>query len=606
MSQPFFSDPIDSLPKSPNSSSPYVLPVYGGGLSDTFANNIESIYASNFYGNTANPDPFTVPKDFGTSLPFSIGNEYALYNFRGLYGNLQGDVKDFYKDQDNNKLMGDHVGSKEPSASKIIQFFDTNYPKISYKPSDFLYTKYYKKIPINHLITLRRFPVPVPDNIYDLSKTQSPRNPSESSSKSVDATQVAGVTAVTFMGETAGNKMDDLLSFTYGLNWEEIQSEMESIDTGDGGYTNQPFYSKIGGVGRALADAGKGVDPGEKFAKGNITSGDRLGTTYANFVLGPVNVIDKTIIRDRGLNFQNDMVLTFEYELKSLNYVNPKIAMIDIISNMLTMTTNNAQFFGGGHRYYGSGGFVSEQFGDLGKLRQGDFAGYVGSVVTDVETGFKGLFGGNDGNFSSGNVLDGLLKGGRSFFGNVLGKFLGGNIGGISGIQATKAFISAEPTGNWHVTVGNPLNPIVTMGNMYCNNVEMTMGHGLGYDDFPMEVKFDVSVKHGKPRDKGDIENMFNSGRGRIYASASSEDDILNLAGKDVKVYGAVQDIGANTNIQNTQTSESQSRSNNAASPGEVNQSLKTNPLKSSDNSSLISSNDSAYTANLISMIIDS
>ena len=58
----------------------------------------------------------------------------------------------------------------------------------------------------------------------------------------------------------------------------------------------------------------------------------------------------------------------------------------------------------------------------------------------------------------------------------------------MSGTQATKAFISGEPTGNWHVTVGNPLNPIVMMGNMICDNATMTLGAGLGYDDFPMEV----------------------------------------------------------------------------------------------------------------------
>ena len=104
-------------------------------------------------------------------------------------------------------------------------------------------------------------------------------------------------------------------------------------------------------------------------ARGLNGTDDKLGTTYANFVLGPVNVVNKTNIRDRGLKFGNDIKLNFEYELKSLNYVNPKIAMIDIISNMLTMSTNNAQFFGGGHRYYGSGGFVASQFGDISKLK---------------------------------------------------------------------------------------------------------------------------------------------------------------------------------------------------------------------------------------------
>jgi hypothetical protein len=91
------------------------------------------------------------------------------------------------------------------------------------------------------------------------------------------------------------------------------------------------------------------------------------------------------------------------------------------------------------------------------------------------------------------------------------------------------------------------------MGNMYCDGTVMTLGDGLGYDDFPLEVKFEITLKHGKPRDKGDIENMFNAGRGRVYVSAANENDILNLAGVDAKTYGSVK--AGNNNFQSTQSS---------------------------------------------------
>ena len=45
------------------------------------------------------------------------------------------------------------------------------------------------------------------------------------------------------------------------------------------------------------------------------------------------------------------------------------------------------------------------------------------------------------------------------------------------------------------------------------------MGEGLGYDDFPVNVAFTATLSHGKPRDAGDIESMFNAGKGRIYMS---------------------------------------------------------------------------------------
>ena len=582
----------DNTPPNPNSSTTNRLGVFGGE-STGFAHGIETLYAKSFYSKRAVPDQFGVAVGMDAPIPRSIFNRYALFNFRGLHGGLTGDaVFNDFKDSADNATMGGS-DSKNVSIGKLIEYFNTNYPRIGYTAQDFLYCKYYKQIPVNHLVTLRRFPTPVNDNIFDLKMDIAGKDPdTPRAAENVDATQTAGVTAITYLGEKAGNKLDDILTMSYGLNYKEVKSEMEDISSGDGGYTSQPFYSKMGGVGRATADAFKGISSRQKFAKQNMSTGDQLGTTYANFVIGPVNVIDSTNVRDRGMKFSNDLKLNFEYELKSLNYVNPKIAMIDIISNMLTMTYNNGQFFGGGQRYYGSAGAVASQFGDINKLKQGDFSGYIGSVVTDVETGFKSVFGDANGNVNAESGIDGLLKVGKTLLGNMLGGFLSDNVGAVSGTQASKALISAEPTGDWHVTVGNPLNPIVTMGNMYCDNSTMTLGHGLGYDDFPMEVKFEIDLKHGKPRDKGDIENMFNAGRGRIYASAQGEEDILNLAGLDVATYGSVK--AGKSNTQATQGARAGSAKSNKIS------NIKDNPNKQA------TSDSAEYISNTVSMFIDS
>ena len=448
----------DASYPSPNKENANLVGPFGGE-SVGFAKGVSDNYAKGFYsGEGVTPDPGTVANGMTTSkLVHAIGNKYALFNFQGFYGNLSNNAKDFYIDSTNNPLMGGDP-AQNVSLPGIIDYFGTNYPKIGYQASDFLYSKYYKKIPVNHLITLRRFATPITDNIYNYNVRP------KDSKDSIDATQAAGVTAITYLGETAGNKLDDLLKMSFGLKYKELTAEMESIDTGKtGDYTQQPFYSKISGIGRAVADASKGQTAGSKFRAQNgagSSTADRLGTTYANFVLGPINVVDNTMIRDRGLKFSNDMKLQFEYELKSLNYVNPKIAMIDIISNMLTMTTNNAQFFGGGHRYYGSAGFVASQFGDPSKLRNGDFSGYMGSVVNDVETGMKGLFGDSSGNFDANSIVDGLKKVGKNMLGNMLGSFLGSQVGGQTGTSATKAFISGEPTGDWHLTVSQEIKVI--------------------------------------------------------------------------------------------------------------------------------------------------
>ena len=599
-----FSNAISSLndamyPQENTANSNLVGPF--GGEASGFAKGVAELYSKNFYTNTALPDAATVANGMATTaIASSIANKYALFNFQGFYGNLSTAQQANYIDKPDNTLMGG-TNATNVSLPKIINYFDTNYPKIGYKPSDFLYSKYYKKIPVNHLITLRRFPTAITDNIYKYEIKDKEGNVA-------DATQVAGVTAITYLGETAGNKLEDILQMSFGLNYKELTADMESVDTGSsgGGYTQQPFYNKIGGIGRAVADASKGVSSGAKFRAQNgagSSTADRLGTTYANFVLGPVNVVDKTNIRDRGLKFTNDIKLSFEYELKSLSYVNPKIAMIDIISNMLTMTTNNAQFFGGGHRYYGSSGYVASQFGDISMLRQGNFSGYMGSVVNDVETGMKGLFGDANGNFDANSIVDGLKKVGKTLLGNMLGSFLGSQVGGATGTTATKAFISGEPTGDWHVTVGNPLNPIVMMGNMICDNATMTLGQGLGYDDFPMEAKFEIDLKHGKPRDKGDIENMFNAGQGRIYASAQNVDDVLNLSGKEVATYGSIPDVGTSSLQPSTNQPPADSFNNEQLSNIKADTNAVASIKKGSANQDPTTGE---YVSNLTQMLIDS
>jgi hypothetical protein len=84
--------------------------------------------------------------------------------------------------------------------------------------------------------------------------------------------------------------------------------------------------------------------------------------------------------------------------------------------------------------------------------------------------------------------------------------------------QAPAALLSGDPTGYWHVTIGNPLDPIAMIGNMAVTKTTVQFNDILGYDDFPTEVKFTVELEHCMPRDNASIENMFNGSKGRFYA----------------------------------------------------------------------------------------
>jgi len=88
----------------------------------------------------------------------------------------------------------------------------------------------------------------------------------------------------------------------------------------------------------------------------------------------------------------------------------------------------------------------------------------------------------------------------------------GGHVSGL------KAILTGDPVGEWHLTVGNPFNPMMVIGNLICTGVKFEFNEELGPDDFPTELKATISLEHGMPRDRDAIESMFNGGGGRLYS----------------------------------------------------------------------------------------
>ena len=192
---------------------------------------------NSFYTSSFKPSPTTVASGMAKPLVQAMANKYALFNFQGFNGNILTANQDNYIDNANNSLMGGKP-AETVSITKIIEHFQTNYKHIKYEPSNFLYSKYYKKIPVNHLITLRRFALPVVDNIYSYKV-------SGKDGETALGVPPAGVTAITYMGETAGNTLEELLKMSYGLKWKDLDAKFEEINRGgQDDYTQQPWYQK--------------------------------------------------------------------------------------------------------------------------------------------------------------------------------------------------------------------------------------------------------------------------------------------------------------------------------------------------------------------------
>lgn len=479
--------------------------------------------------------------------PHSIMNENVAINYRTIYNgyslasstNNFTQFDDYQKCMQKDKFMAEFLRDKRnPTYTNIIKYYSGSdfdpYGLARYKMQDFIYLKYYNQIPNNYMVTLRRYTRPCEDHMFGIDMLPVSVN----GMNGYHRTYMAIATAVTYLGEKAGNKLSDILKFDYGANWEDKEGKTESIQNPDGGLAAQmrerggigadlmSGEAKLGGSNSITQQArslikfsamaqGKGVSVAKAMASQHAYEGNAFNARYGEELYGDVNVINKVKIRSRGLTFSNSFSLNFEYSLKSLKCVNPRIAMMDIMSNFLILTGNYGEFWGGATIFYGQRN-IAPQFGDPEKLRNGDYGGYISSLVGDIKEGFKHIKG-DSGDFFA-DLWTGIKNIGSGFLQGLVGNLLGGNIGVAGQSVVPQALLSGAPSGFWHLTVGNPLDPIAVMGNMAVTKTSVQFNDALGYDDFPTEVKFTVELEHCRPRDNAGIESMFNGGKGRFYS----------------------------------------------------------------------------------------
>lgn len=489
--------------------------------------------------------------------PHSIMNDNVAINYRSIYNGYAmfsdninfTEYSDYEKCMMKDKYLAAYLQDKKnPTYTNIIQYYSSEdfdpYGLARYKMQDFIYLKYYNQIPNNYMVTLRRYTRPCQDHMFGLDM------PAEevANMNNYPTDYFALATAVTYMGEKTGNKLSDILKFDYGANWEDREGKVESLQNPDGGLAaqmkNRANISdeamrgemRIGGSSSTTAQMkslwmmsamaqGKGKSVSDVLASQHQYEGNTFNARYGEQLYGDINVVNKVKLRSRGLTYSNNFTLTFEYSLKSLKCVNPRIAMMDILSNFLILTGNYGSFWGGETIFYGNRS-IAPQYGDPNLLRQGKYGEYIKSLAGDVREGFRKITQ-MDAITSAGDFIKGLWNGlktvGSGFLQGLVGNLLGGNIGVAGEGQAVPALLSGNPSGFWHVTVGNPLDPIAMMGNMAVTKTSVQFGDALGYDDFPTEIKFTVDLEHCMPRDNAHIENMFNGAKGRFYAFTNGD-----------------------------------------------------------------------------------
>lgn len=389
----------------------------------------------------------------------------------------------------------------------------------TYDYSDFMYCKHLGKMSNNYLITLRRFPVPVDDYISSLGVTDDIR-----SNKDIQSQNVQSIGClVTWMG-TPGNEMSNLLKYTVSMPFKSAEAEwQDGADADaqtktfngiaamfDNTYRKQYMSGMAGGAANEILSKFFPNIEGPPYSVREFHASQDKNKVY-----GPVDVIKSTYMRsEEGLKFDQDITITFDYELRSYNGINGRQAFLDLLSNILMVTYSTGTFWGGG--YKSTGAHQNNIFTNLNLFKaNGGVSDYINAIAKDYTTVSASI----------GNVFPKTAKEAvaalKNMFNQLGGMIIAGHLNkfGRPHKVMLNSLLSPAPVGFWHLTIGNPHHPIMSIGNMILKQTTIEHYGPLGLDDFPTGIKVTCELTRGKPRDIRDIEKLYMHGNDRIYHS---------------------------------------------------------------------------------------
>ncbi len=353
------------------------------------------------------------------------------------------------------------------------------------------------------------------------------------------------------------NKLEDILKYSFKQTYKNMNSQIQRLSSKEDdrtsplgalinsttkGYSKHMLNSTSGGNNILHWAAGK--------AGGNIQrlfgqeswyhNNDAYYHVDQNKIYEPKNTIQEIDYYEGKLQFSHEFSIVFSYKLRAYDNISPKAAMLDLLANITKTCYSAGSFWGGRKQINGpqpnptawnkANSFIDKTWDKLGSglatLLSGgyDMASILGSIsqfasemigqaqelaknigqsVKDGTAGkkFVNAFKSFNSRFGISDQIKGALK-------DAMGR---------PQLYAFDSLLSGGDTGMWHLTIGNPLRPIITIGNLEVTNTEIQHLGPLGIDDFPTELKVTVSFKHARPRDAVSIEKMYVFGGKSIY-----------------------------------------------------------------------------------------
>jgi hypothetical protein len=413
-----------------------------------------------------------------------------------------------------------------PYLRLIKDFEDPTYSKMRFKAADFSYLTDLGVYPLNRMWVLRRFNNPpnhrlLPDNISDKGTTPI-------------STMIGWI-------EPGDDKDSDLLSLQFNETWTTQNKRMDQVI-----------------VEIMNAEFGLNVEqliPVPGFTQGLLFNFlNRMGiSNYDGTTIpqGDPDVLQEAASRaiDAKPSFSNKSKWTFtlktSYEQKYIGDIDPGSAMLDIIQNCLTMGTRDTKYI------FSGGSLASLEAAISGEGNSPEawinfivdvftaFIEAINSILVEVvafATTFKESFGskeettdaeGNKTEEQKTKIGTGITEKITSFGADVNNNsLLRGLLASTVGkwryaLQGSIAVMTGQNTTPWHLTIGNPYSPYISMGNIIVESVTLKPNNEFAFNDIPTKLNVDIAVSQGRNMGKQELMQVFNNGYDRVYYSST-------------------------------------------------------------------------------------
>ena len=358
----------------------------------------------------------------------------------------------------------------------------------------------------------------------------------------------------------------DFFQITFGEEWEEAEVDFTAVlnDLGND-------FTKASGLGDKMG-GGLGIIPlpgFTEFIQRKVL--EKLGImsegSSSYIPAGEPNLIKqakkrKTIgysTAGSGLKCSFQVKMTCEWEQKFISGLDPTVVFLDIIQQCLRFSTSNSVTYGL------SGGFEAkirqyvnnpmQMIYDLMAAIQEGISSLKAAITSAINT-FKSKLGPKeekpadqqaseekeaiekqkkDIDDMAKSLFESLGKGVSTLLKRVVGKYK-------TRIEGILHALVGSPSGPWHITIGNPMRPLFSSGDLIISDVmTLSFGSTLAFNDLPSTIKAEFTLVPARNLGLQEIFARFNSGHVRSVLPFPTEGEKETL----LKALGTLDSVKA-------------------------------------------------------------